>query len=126
MLEISPGWECDVARGPDWLLVKINRPVANAADTPRLADRIWSLLQQQFTCRLVLELDQIGVLDEDLIRELVQLHDRIAARDGVMRLCGLSPRNETLLRASHLDGRFPPYGKRRDAVFGRYRPQQPR
>ena len=117
----------DIERGPNWLLVRLRGSVEEASDTePPLADRLWSLLRHHLISRLVLELDQMGVLDDGLIQELVELHQRISANGGVMRLSGLSSLNEKLLQSRGLDGRLPSYRNRLDAVFGSYRPRQPR
>jgi len=59
MVQIAEGWELDVDRGPDWLFVRPRNVGPQATDTPPLAEQIWSLLQQHFTDRLVLELDQV-------------------------------------------------------------------
>ena len=78
-----------------------------------------SLLQEHLSHRLVLELDQIDVLGSHLIGQLVLLHKWISEHDGVLRLCGLSTRNRRVLKRCHLEGRFPPYGNRMDAVMCR-------
>jgi len=125
MVELARGWALDVDRGPNWLLVKVRGVAEGAPEAPRLADRVWSLLQQHFTSRLVLELDQIDVLDGRFMRELVRLHEHIAANHGVMRLCGLSARNKELLQSGNLDKCFPSYRKPVDAVFACRAPGQP-
>ena len=92
----------------------------------RLAERIWRLLQQHFTYRLVLELDQVRLLTSRLIAQLVQLHRRIEEHGGVMRLCGLSPQNCEVLHTCRLDDRLTPYQDRQAAIMGCERPRQPR
>ena len=126
MLAIAPGCELDVERGPEWLLVRVrNVDVAESNKIP-LAERLWSLLQQHFTYRLVLELDEVGLLGSLLIGQLLQLYRRIEEHEGVMRLCGLSPHNREVLHTSRLDERFLPYTDRRQAVMGQAFPRQPR
>ena len=71
MLATVPGWELDVERGPDWLLVKVKGPANGAPSTPSLAECLWSLCERHFTYRLVLELDQVEVLTSHLIGQLV-------------------------------------------------------
>ena len=127
MLAVAPGWELDVQRGPDWLLVKVkNQSEEIEAESPPLADWIWDLLQCHFTYRLVLELDQVGLLDSHLIGQLVRLYQRICEHDGVMRLCGLSRRNRQVLRTCRLSEYFLPYGSREEAVMGRCETPRPR
>ena len=119
MLAVAPGWELEVERGPDWLLVRI-RSLDRASTEPPLADAIWELLERHFTYRAVLELDQVQLLNSHLIGQLVRLYRRIREHDGVLRLCGLSPYNLTVLRTCHLEARFPPYRDREEAVFTAY------
>ena len=125
MVQIAEGWMVDVERGPDWLFVRPRFAARGATDTPRLAEEIWSLLEQNFTTRLVLELDQIPFLHSYLIGQLVWLHKRIHGHGGVMRICGLSQCNQDVLRICRLDNCFPQYLSREDAVMG-HRPTQPR
>ena len=126
MLAIAPGCELEVERGPGWLLVRIANLDPAELASPSLAERVWSVLQQHFTYRLVLELDQIRLLTSCLIAQLVQLHRRIDEHGGVMRLCGLSPHNRKVLQTCHLNERFMPYQDRQEAVMGCERPRQPR
>ena len=125
MVQIAEGWELDVERGPDWLFVRTRCISPQATDTPPLAEQIWSLLEQHFTHRLVLELDQIHLLRSYLIGQLVWLSKRIHTHDGIMRIAGLSTPNQELLRICQLNRHFAQYSNREDAVMG-YRPTQPR
>jgi anti-anti-sigma factor len=125
MLQIAPGWSLDVERGPDWLLVKLHCDPEHLDDDPPLAERIWDLLTQHMTHRLVLECNEIDHLHSSLIGQLVLLHKRLTTQDGVMRLCGLSPENMMVLRACRLEDRFPAYESRDEAVLG-HRPAKPR
>ena len=126
MQTIAPGCELDVERGPDWLLVRIRHLDPTECDEPALADRLWQLLQQHFTYRLVLELDQVKVLNGRLVGELLELCRRIEKHEGVLRLCGLSPYSRQVLHACRLDERLPPYADREDAVMGRPHGAKPR
>ena len=93
MLEVAPGWTIDMERGPDWLYVRLHVDRSCWSEVTGLAESIWSLLRQQFTHRLVLELDELTCLPSSLMGELVRLYKRIQAHDGLMRLCGLSQTN---------------------------------
>lgn len=117
MLAIAPDCALDVERGPDWLLVRVRNLDPADSEALRLADRLWSLLEQHFTYRLVLELDEVEVLSSSLIGQLAELCRRIEEHDGVMRLCGLSPENRQALHACRLDDRLPPYEDRKEAVM---------
>jgi anti-anti-sigma factor len=126
MQETLAGWQLDVDRGPDWLFVKIRCPGQGQWDPPPLAERLWTMLQEHLVERMVLELDEIPVLSSRLIGQLVLLYKRISARGGVMRLSGLSPENQQVLRVCRLDERFASYHNRDEAVRGHRRPLQPR
>ena len=119
-------WDFDVARGPDWLLVQPRRLGTRSPGAPSFAEHVWALLEQHFTHRLVLEMGDFEELDSDLISELLRLYKRIYTHDGVMRLCGVSETGEDELRACRLEGHFPRYRNREDAVMGHPHPRQPR
>jgi anti-anti-sigma regulatory factor len=133
MVQIAHGWELDVERGPDWLFVRphgatpdpLELSYPEVADTPELADDVWALVEQNFTHRVVLELDRIGHLNSYLIGQLMRLYKRITARGGLLRLCGLSANNQAALDQCRLSGRLPSYANRTDAVMAS-RPVQPR
>lgn len=127
MVQMAPGWKLEVDRGPDWLFVK---PTCSSYDPdsadPPLAESVWSLLQQHFTYRLVLECEQLPHLHSPMVGQLAMLHKRISTQGGLMRLCGLSDSNQEVLHACRLDGRFPNFLDRSEAVQGNFRPRQPR
>ena len=124
MSATAPGCELDIERGPGWLLVRVAKLDDAESETPQFAERVWRLLQQHFTYRLVLELDQVRLLTSRLIGQLVQLQRRIEEHSGVMRVCGLSLQNREVLHTCRLDDRLTPYQDRQAAVMGR--PRQPR
>jgi anti-anti-sigma regulatory factor len=126
MVATAPGCELDVERGPDWVLVRVANLDAAEAETPPLAERVWRILQQHFTYRLVLELDEVRLLTSRLIAQLVQLHRRIGEHGGLLRVCGLSEENCEALRACRLYDRLVVCDDRKAAVMGRERPRQPR
>jgi anti-anti-sigma factor len=123
---IAPCWELDVECTPDWLFVRVRRPPTDADDAPPLAERIWAMLEEHGTRRLVLELGQLDVLRSYLVGQFVLLHKRILIEGGMMRLCGLSASNQQVLRLARLDDRFPQYHTREEAVMGCCLPQRPR
>ena len=125
MIHIAQGWDLDVERGPDWLFVRPHMATDDASDTPPLAEQVWALLEQNFSHRLVLELDRLEFLPSYMIGQLVWLYKRIHTHGGMMRICGLSPANRDVLRLSRLQEHFPFYADREQAVMG-HRPPQPR
>jgi len=91
-----------------------------------LADRIWSLLQQHFTNRVVLNLKEIQLLDGNLPQELRRLDKLIHDADGVIRICGLSESNHDIYQQMLGESQLPVYRNPVDAVFCSWRPSQPR
>ena len=67
MLPLAPGWNLEVERGPDWLIVKLHCLPDNVWDAPPLADLLWALVEQHFTYRLVLECQHLPLLHTMLI-----------------------------------------------------------
>jgi anti-anti-sigma regulatory factor len=118
MVVISRGWDLDVDRGPDWLIVGIRCGHDSEWDNPPLAESIWHLLDQSFTHRVVVDLSGVTMLHTWLIGQLVQLQKRVGAHEGVMRVCGLTDRNRDILRSCRLDGFFPNFHDRNEAVRG--------
>ncbi len=130
---VGSGWDFDVERGPDWLFVRPRRLYGGEGNMPgdagsaaNFAEQVWTLLEQQFTHRLVLDLSEIDHLNSELVGQLVWLHKRIHTHDGLMRVCGLTDVHEDVLHACRLGGHFPRYHSREDAVMGHARPRQPR
>ena len=80
------------------------------------------LLKQHFTYRLVLELDEAGMLTGHLVGQLAELYERIERHDGLMRLCGLSPENRDVLHALAGWKTDSVYHDREEAVMGRCHP----
>ena len=124
-LDIAPGWSAELDRGPDWLFVRLHGDTPYETEGTELAERVWCLLEQQLAHRIVIELDEIALLRSHLVGELVRLHKRVYAQEGIMRICGLSDSNYDVLRSSRLHNQFPRYQTREEAVMGA-RPAQPR
>jgi anti-anti-sigma regulatory factor len=125
MIDVAGGWALDVQRGPGWLFVRLNSAPEGWWQAPPLAECIWSLLQQHFVYRVVLECDEIPRFTSEMVEQLVLLRNRIDERGGVIRLCGLSPANQDALVRCRLIERFPAYADREEAVMAS-RPTQPR
>jgi anti-anti-sigma factor len=122
LVDLIPGWTLEMERGPDWLFIRPLPPPDKHGVEVELAEAIWERLQQQFCHRLVLEMDQVPLLRSWLIGQLVLLHKRVTAQQGLMRLCGMSDSNQDVLHMVRLDDRFPQYADRGAAVMG-YRPK---
>lgn len=119
MTTTEHGWTMDVDRGPDWLFVRLRGESPRAgAGRAALAEEIFELMQQSFTRRIVLEMDQIERLNSAMLGQLVSLSKRVREIEGTLRLAGLSPDNERVLETTQLDGRIPAFPTRGDAVRG--------
>jgi anti-anti-sigma factor len=123
--QTTSGWRMDVDRGPDWVFVRLHPAEHGGTDDYTLAERIWSILTQSFTYRLVLELDEVGMINSCMIAQLVLLSKRVNSHGGLLRLCGLSLPNQEVVHMCRLEGCLPNYNNRGDAVMG-HRPLQPR
>jgi anti-anti-sigma factor len=115
---IGSGLRLDVERGPDWLFVRVTPPAdGDWYGEPSLADAVWTVVEQHFTYRVVLELDRVTLLRSLLLGQLVQLAKRVREHGGILRLCGISPDNHEVLTASRLDTMLPEYADRSAAVM---------
>jgi len=104
-----------VDRGPDWLFVRL-KPDYDQLDD--LADRLWSLLNQHFIHRMVLEMDEVDFLPSMLMGQLVMLHKRVLQHEGSLRLCGLKSECADALHMCRLDQALPHFDCREEAVRG--------
>jgi len=125
MLDLAGEWTLDVERGPDWLFIRLHGPENTQAEPANLAESIWRLLDQQFTYRLVLELDDVPFMSSWFLGQLVMLHKRIQRHDGMLRLSGISDGAFEAMRACRLEHSFSRYDTREDAVMGHI-PRKPR
>ena len=122
LVDLIPGWTLEMDRGPDWLFIRPIPPQDKHHVEVDLAEAIWERMQQQFCHRVVVEMDQIPLLRSWLIGQIVLLHKRVTAQEGLMRLSGMSDSNQDVLHMVRLDDRFPQYADRGAAVMG-YRPK---
>ena len=118
-------WELGVERGPNWLFVTVLGGLVDVSHLPPLGSRLRSLLEQNLTSRMVLELEQAVIPCSYLVRQLTLLERWVAEHHGVLRLCGLQTRYADRLRRRGLSDRFVFYRDRREAVFGVSRPRNP-
>ena len=120
MEQLASEWDVQVTqRGPDWLFVRLRIDGDSTYAAPDVADRLWSILKQHFVYRVVLEMDEVEFLSSHLIGQLVMLQKRVLQHDGALRLCGLTPSCQDVLRLCRLVTVLPIYESRNDAVMGR-------
>jgi anti-anti-sigma regulatory factor len=118
MRAVATGWELDVERGPDWLIVQVRFSDPASRDSSSLADQLWALLDRHFIYRLVLDVSELRLLTSRIVDQLLLLDEQIHEHGGVMRLCGMSTKNQRVLRRRGLVDRFPSYGSVQEAVMG--------
>ena len=124
MRQATRACDVDVDRGPDWLFIRPHGQSLLGREA-ELAEQVWTLLEQSSTHRLVLEMDDIGLLASSVVGQLILLQKRISNQGGLMRLCGLSMDNQRVLATCRLGGYLPQYQNRTESVMGT-RPPQPR
>ena len=119
MTWIAPGWELVWELSQDWLLARLRCQRPSAGDTPPIAQRLWSLIQENKSQKVVLELDGLDILFSYTIGQLVMLQKRLWASSGTLRLCGVSERNREAIHCCRLDNHLPCYPTREDAILNR-------
>ena len=116
----------EIERGPNWLFVRVKQCRPGHAESESLAQRVASALDQHFVNRVVLELDEAALPCDRLIEELRALDHWIQEHQGVLRICGLPPRDARRFHGAHLPHEFPLYREREEAVWGGPHHCQPR
>jgi len=115
------GWQIGTDVAPEWLFVRLERQHEQADPSPPIADTVWQTAQEHGLRRLVLELGEATRLSSYLIGQIVLLHKRFHLEGGVVRLCGLSEHDYSVIQLMQLADRLPNYPDREAAVMG-YRP----
>ncbi len=110
----------EVDRGPNWLFVRLSQ---EQVDEPQeLVEELRDICARHFVYRLVLELDRLDSFSQKLGCRLAELDDRLAARGGALRLCGMNSRCEAMLNECRLSRPLHNHIDRHDAVLASYRP----
>jgi anti-anti-sigma factor len=118
--QLATGWHLELTeRGPDWLFIRLHVDGDSYFAAPHIADQVWSILRQHFVYRVVLEMDEVAFLSSHVIGQLVMLQKRVLQQGGALRICGLSPSCQEVLRICRLITVLPAYASRADAVLGR-------
>jgi hypothetical protein len=125
-VQLAPGWRTVLEHGPDWLYVKLYGPHGDDADVTGLAESLLTLLREELTRRMVVELNEVEAVTPEFLRELLTLHDRLEAEGGMLRVSGLAREHQDAVR--EVDGlcRLPQFHNREEAIMGFYRPGKPR
>jgi len=126
MVDLAPGWKTELARGPDWLFVKLYGPFGEVADATGIAESINLMMHQDLVRRVVLELDGLSEMPSDFIEELFELRELVDREGGLLRVCGVGDEHLDHLESRGFSRRFVPFRNREEAVSGFYRPNKPR
>lgn len=114
-------WIGEVARGPNWLFVRLeDNPAARTEESP-LSDVIRELLAKHFLNRVVIELDDLPRLPPGLLDELQLLGKSLAEQDGLVRLSGIRPTARVDLGEKISQPHLPCYHDRCEAITSRKR-----
>lgn len=116
MVLVARPWTLDVERGPNLLIIKVKGDDAPEDEMAELAESVWSVLDAHHIYRVVLDCAQLPPLSVSLIVQFEQLHKRVLAHEGMLRLCALSKANKKALRASGFDKHFTTYDCCEEAV----------
>jgi len=125
MLDLFVGWDFDVQRGPDALFVHLSPSADQEWSGAPLADALWSLMQQHFAHRLVIECDQVDQVTAEFATQLAILQNKISENGGLLRLTGLSDANRAILDRFATAQGFPCYADLDQAMMAG-RPRQAR
>jgi len=120
--KLAGGWDARVDRGPNWLLVRVRSLHDGPLNDEPLAKWLWHLMEEHSTYRIALELDEIEVLSNVLIRQLARLDQMARKHGGFVRLCGLSRDSWQRVVQNGLGDVFHHYTDREEAVFTFRRP----
>ena len=115
MSKVEQRREMEVARGPDWLIVRVHVEPHEAGD---FADRIWAMMEKHFIYRLVLEMEDVQFMPSVLMGQLVMLQKRLLQHNGSLRLSGLRPSCEEALHFCRLDHTLSHFDSCVEAVQG--------
>lgn len=126
MSPVTPHWQIAFERGPNWIIVQVQTTEEEQPEGEPLAQQVQGLLTRHLTNRLVLELERGERVSDHLVGQLQEIREWLLAREGVMRLCGLSSTQREQLRAAGFENRFLAYHDRAEAIRGGSRPRHPR
>ena len=87
------GWELEVDRGPDWLFIRPRCAAHAPHDALEFSEQVWTLVEQSFTHRLVLELTETAVVERS--DETLAALQRLARHDLLPDVVRLSDADET-------------------------------
>lgn len=113
----APGVRFRIDRGPNWLFVRLSDEQTHAS-YQHLAEELWNVCVQQFTYRLVVELDDVTQLPAGAVQQFDKLSDRLTTVGGALRLCGANENCQQLLSGVHNAVRLRNHATRSAAVMG--------
>ena len=125
MVDVAQGWQLEAELDQDWLVVRIVARDHCAVAGPGLAESVWSFAERHASTRLIIEVDGSLPMTSLVVGQLVRLHKRACLAGGALRLCGLTPESERVLRVMGLAERFPSFPSREAALAGSL-PNKPR
>lgn len=113
----TSGWSLQIDESPEWWFVTIGVQPGETGEVG-LAETLWDAAAEDGMRRFVIELNRSTLLTSILIGQLVLLHKRAWLESGVVRICGWSDVQYSVLEQMQLADRFPNYPTREAAVMG--------
>lgn len=124
MIGTESGFQIDVSRGPNWVLLRLSPGESgNAANEQQLADDLWNAVSRHLVYRVVLEFgSEFQTLSPMMIAQLDAFRTRLEAHDGALRVCGLNKNSADTLASycteSKIRSRLTSHSSLACAVFG--------
>jgi anti-anti-sigma regulatory factor len=114
----APGWRICAEVSREWMFLRVECSQSDADGSPPIAESAWSLAEAHAVNRLVVELDASALLSSYVIGQFLLLHKRCHLNGGVVRLCGLTGEQNSVIQLMRLAERLPNYASREAAVMG--------
>ncbi len=117
MKKPTPNNRLEIDRGPNWLFVKFH-PGRSKAELAKMGDELWTVAENHFVYRMVVEMEEIDTLTDDLVRQLAKLREQLEEQEGALRVCGLQKSCAAKLENFHLDHTLQSHASRESAILG--------
>lgn len=114
----APGWRICTDVSQDWIFLRVVCSDPEADGCPPIAETAWSLAEKHGVIRLVIELEASAGISSYVIGQLLLLHKRCHLNGGVVRLCGVTADQYSVIKLMRLADRLPNYPSREAAVMG--------
>ena len=96
-------WSLEFERGPEWLFVKLccQPSLKHTLPPESMSAAIWEAMRQHFVSRVLIEIDQLKLLPQNIVDEMIDLNEKVAAQGGILRFAGHSEAFEHEMETQH-------------------------